>query len=121
MGGFFLDTIIRSITRAVQSSHRVKRAATWPIVEGRISRFAGIGGGDHVRPVLVYSYTIQGEEFYGSASGTSSGPEQMNQLEEAIKGVAIVHVRYNPSDPGSSRMLNPDNPKIPFEVDHTAE
>ena len=122
MGGFFFDTIIRFITRAVQSEHRVKLVATWPIVEGRISRFAvGIGVGDHVRPILVYSYTIQGEEFYGSATGTWSGPEQMNQVKEAIKSVGIVHVRYNPSDPGSSRMLNPDNPEIPFEVDHTAE
>lgn len=72
----------------------------------------------YVCPVLVYSYTIQGETFYCSAIGASYGQEQMNQIEEAIKNVGIVHVRYNPSDPGSSRILNPDNPEIPFEVDH---
>jgi hypothetical protein len=122
MGGFFLDSIIRSIARSVRVERRVENAEKWPTVDGKISRFIlDSKSGDHGRPQLTFSYEINGETFYGSAVGTSIELKQINQVPDAINGIGIVHVRYDPSDPGSSRLLNRDNPIIPFEIDHAPD
>jgi hypothetical protein len=121
MGGFFIDSIIRSIVRSVRGERRVENARSWPTVEGKISRFTlGNKSGDRVHPLLTFSYEINGETFYGSAAGTSIELKQINQVTDAIHGIGIVHVRYDPSDLGSSCLLNGDNTGIPFEIDQTA-
>jgi hypothetical protein len=121
MGGFFLDSIIRSIVRSVRVERRVENAEKWPTVDGKISRFIlDSKSGDHGRPLLTFSYVINGETHYGSTAGTSIETKQINRVTDAINGIEILHVRYDPSDPGSSRLLNQDNPQIPFEIDHAA-
>jgi hypothetical protein len=121
MGGFFLDSIFRLIAKSAKSEHRANDAATWLRVDGKTSRFTFVNEvGNRARPLLVYSYEIGGETFYGSATGSPIGLEQVNQVAQTVDGVGIVHVRYDPSDLGSSRLLNQDNPNIPFEIDHAA-
>jgi hypothetical protein len=121
MGGFFLDSIIRSIARSVRGERRVENAQLWPTVDGKISRFTvGNKSGGDGHPLLTFSYEINGEMFYGSAVGTSIDLKQINQVTDAINGIGIVHVRYDPFDLGSSRLLNRDNPEFPFEIDQTA-
>jgi hypothetical protein len=81
----------------------------------------GIEPGDRVRPRLVFSYEVIGETFYGGAVGVSIDLKQFDRVTDAINNIGIVRVRYDSFDPGSSRLLNQDNPKIPFEIDHTAD
>jgi hypothetical protein len=119
MGGFFIDSIIRSIARNVRRQRRIDNALSWPTADGKISMFGKNELDDHISPGLVFSYEINGETFYGSARGTSIETKQISRVTDAINGIGIIHVRYDPSDPGSSCLLNRDNPEIPFEIDHT--
>jgi len=121
MGGFFADEIIRSIIKNVRGENRVENALSWPIVDGKISIFClGNKSGNYGRPSLSFSYEIIGETFYGSAVGTSIELDQIDVITDAINRIGIIHVRYDPFDPGSNRLLNQDNPEIPFEVDQAA-
>jgi hypothetical protein len=120
MGGLFLDSIIRSIVRNVRKKRRVDDALSWPIAVGKISMSRlGKNLDGHVSPDLVFSYEINGETFYGSAGGTAIEAKQINRVTDAINGIEVIHVRYDPSDPASGCLLNQDNPEIPFEIDHT--
>ncbi len=122
MGGFFIDSIIRSIARSVRGKRRIESALSWPIAHGKISMFRpGNELGDHVFPNLVFSYEINGEAFYGSASGGPIESRQINQVTNAMNRIEILHVRYDPSDMGSSCLLNRDNPAIPFAINHTPD
>jgi hypothetical protein len=121
MGGFFIDSIIRSIAKSVRGERRVENALAWPIIDGKISILSqGIEPGNRIRPRLVFSYEIVGETFYGGSVGAPIEPKLFNRVNDAINRIETVHVRYDPFDPGSSRLLNGDNPEIPFEIDHTA-
>jgi hypothetical protein len=119
MGGFFADVILRSIIKNLRGENRVENALSWPIVDGKVSMLSkGIESGDRVRPHLVFSYEIIGETFYGAAVGAPIDLEQFNRLIDVINNIGIIRVRYDSFDPGSSRLLNQDNPEIPFEIDH---
>jgi hypothetical protein len=121
MGGFLIDVVIRSIIRSVRRERRVANALSWPTVEGKISMFRlGNEFGDHVFPGLTFSYEVNGETFYGSVNGNSIESKQINRVTDAINSIRTIHVRYDPADLGSSRLLNQDNPEIPFEIDHAS-
>lgn len=112
-------TGLSSMVKFMRSEVRVNQAANWLSVDGKTSRFTLESAlGNRARPVLVYSYEIGGETFYGSATGALIRPEMACHVADTVDGIGIIHVRYDPSDPGSSRLLNEDNPEIPFEIDH---
>lgn len=81
----------------------------------------GIERGDLVRPRLVFSYEIIGETFYGEAVGVAIDIRQFDRVTDTTNNIGIVRVRYDSFDPGSSCLLNEDNPKIPFEIDHSTD
>jgi hypothetical protein len=72
----------------------------------------------NVSPDLVFSYEVNGDTFYGSAGGIAIEARQINRVTDAINRVSTIYVRYDPSDPASSCLLNQDNTEIPFEIDH---
>ena len=104
MGGFFLDNIIGAIVKGIRRENRARTAAEWPIVDARIVRSSKSG--------VTYSYVVSGETLYGSCVGDSF---RDIAHESAIE---VLHVRYDPTDPAESRVLNSDNPKLPFQIDH---
>jgi hypothetical protein len=73
-------------------------------------------------------YEVNGETHYGSATGfdADDSPTTGFNFEDpptgakcaAMDATTTLRVRYDPADPMSSRILNRDNPTLPFEIDH---
>lgn len=118
MGGLFLDDLIRSIVHHVRRETRLRKANSWPTVDAAISRFTFFDDLGHlVRPAVTFSYQVNGETFYGSAEGRPVNAGRVNQIGDAVDAISTLQVRYDPADPASSRLLNQDNPTIPFDID----
>ena len=115
--GLFIDSIVASIARAVRRESRRSQALRWNIAEGAITRFTTSYGWPTV-PLLDYTYQADGQAHDSSATGSSIRDDQINQIGDVIGSLATVRVRYDPAKPGRSRLLNEDNPRIPFEIDH---
>ena len=119
MGGFFIDDVIRMVARNVRRGILLNRAAKWPAIDARIVRFRTEDGlGHRLRPIVDYSYEVNSETQYGSATGSPVGHREINQIGDSVDVLQSVRVRYNPVDPYTNRVLNEDNPHLPFEVDH---
>ena len=115
-----LYSLIGSVVKSVRSESRTGQAANWLRVDGKTSRFTlEDAQGNRARPVLVYSYQVAGETFYGWVAGAPISPELADHIIKTVDDIGVVHVRYDPSDPSLNRLLNEDNPRIPFEIDHT--
>jgi hypothetical protein len=91
MGGFFLDDVIRMVARNVQRGVRASRAAKWPVVEARVLRFRTDEGiGHRLRPIVVYSYEVNHETQYGSATGFPVGHREINQIGDSVDALMSV-------------------------------
>ena len=117
MGGFFLDTIVAVIIRTVRKERRRSQALRWSTVDGRFTRFT-TSYGSPTLPLLDYEYQVNGQVHDGSATGEPIKDDRINQIGDVIDSLPTVRVRYDPTNPGKSRILNEDNPRIPFEIDH---
>lgn len=128
MGGFVIDNVIRSIARSIRRETRATSADRWPVIDAKISNFSAPKVGERGRPSLLYTYEVNGETHYGSATGFDIGDPlttgfNMGDPPTKVKRAAMdaattLHIRYDPADPMSSRILNRDNPTLPFEIDH---
>lgn len=107
------------IARNVRREVRTNRAVKWPAVEARILKFrTGVGIGHRLHPIVDYSYEVNGETHYGFATGFQIGHGEIHRIGDEVEALPSLRVRYNPVDPYASRVLNEDNPKLRFEVDH---
>lgn len=61
---------------------------------------------------------MSGQTHDGSATGRPIEDDRINQIGDVIDSLPNVRVRYDPANPVRSRILNEDNPRIPFEIDH---
>ena len=68
-------------------------------------------------PLADYTYQVNGQTLDGSVTGLPIKDARINQIGDVIDSFSNLRVRYNPSDPAKSRILNEDNPEIPFEID----
>lgn len=117
MGGFFLDSLVGSIIRTVRRERRRSQALRWNIADGTFTRFTTSYGGPTL-PLLDYTYQVNGENHDGSATGVPIPDDLINQIGDMVDSLPAVRVRYDPTKPEVSRILNEDNPRIPFEIDH---
>lgn len=108
--GFFFDILIRSMVKSARREHRASAAENWPIVDARIVSSS--------RSSVTYSYVVNGETWYGSCVGDPFGGRETERIGLTPSAVEVLHVRYDPTDPAESRVLNRDNPKLPFQIDH---
>jgi hypothetical protein len=115
MGGFFLDGIIGSIMKRIRRQNQANTAEGWPLVDGKVSNS---GLGSRGCPGATYSYVVNGETWYGSCKGFPLRDTDAEQARAILSALPSLHVRYDPSDPAESRVLNRDNPRLPFEIDH---
>ena len=119
MSGRDIFPLIESIVKKIRTKRRAHEAEDWPLVNAAVSRFTTdpelVG---RVRPVLVFSYSVNGETFYGSCIGYPVDDTLQETLNAAIRAVQALHVRYDPGDPAMCRVLNRDNSGFPFEIDH---
>ena len=117
----FADDFILMIARNLRRVTRMKKAAKSPIVDGRVLKFRTDEGDFHrLRPVVEYEYDVNGENQYGFAVGFSLNVKGINQIGDRVEDLHHLKVRTSPVDPTISRLLNQDNPSLPFEVDHNA-
>ena len=114
--GFFFDNVVRAILKGVRRGNRASIAENWPIVDARITQSSC--GDISKRPGVTYSYAVNGETWYGTCIGYLLGDAEIEKVRSALSAIPVLRVRYDPSDPAESRVLNRDNPKLPFETDH---
>jgi hypothetical protein len=115
----FADDLVRGIIHTVRKAIRLRKAEKWPVVEAQIQRFRSedtSAYGHRLRPVLDYSYEVNGDTQYGSAYGVPTG--EINEAGEAADRLTTLRVRYDPENRAISRVLSGDNPELPFEMDH---
>jgi hypothetical protein len=117
MGGFFIDSIVAGIIRNVRRESRRNQALHWSIADGRFTRFARSYGSPTL-PLVDYEYQVSGQVHEGSATGLSIKDDRINQIGDVIDFFPTLRVRYDPTRPERSRILNEDNPRIPFAIDH---
>jgi len=116
MGGFFLDNLIGVIVKGIRRENRATTAENWPIVDAKITN-PGCAEGAR-RPGVTYSYAVNGETWYGSSIGYPFRDAEIEKARSALSAVSVLRIRYDPADPAESRVLNRDNPWLPFEIDH---
>lgn len=117
MGGFFVDSLITSIIRGVRRERRRSQALRWSVADGTFTRFS-TSSGSPTLPLLDYTYQVNGETHDGSATGLPIKDDRINQIGDVIDSLPTVRIRFDPDNPERSRLLNEDNPRIPFEIDH---
>ena|ERR1039458_4203974 len=117
MGGFFLDSLVVGIAHMVRRERRRRRALRWSTADGTITRFT-TSYGLPTLPLVDYTYQVNGLNYDGSATGSPIRDDQINQIGDLLDSLPTVCVRYDPASPDASRILNEDNPRIPFEIDH---
>lgn len=108
---------LSGIKNSFVSKQRRSQALRWSIADGIITRFT-IGYGSPATPQVAYTYDANGKARYGEATGPPMRDDQINRVKEVSETLGAVRVRYDPADPDRSMLLNEDNPRIPFEVDH---
>src|SRR3984957_15855885 len=118
MAGLFIVDVLRTIARNVRREIRRRKAANWPIAVGKVSRCRTIDGDYHgLRPIVDYEYEVSGRIEYGSATGFST-KKDINPVADAVDALGELRIRFDPADTSINRVLNEDNPRLPFEIDH---
>jgi len=115
--GIFLDSVIASIIRTIRRERRRSQALRWSIAEGTVTRFT-TSYASPTLPLLDYRYQVNGQAYDGSATGSPIKDDQINRIGDVIDSLTVVRVRYDAAAPERSRLLNEDNPGLPFEIDH---
>lgn len=117
----FLDNLIVGIVRHVRREMRLSTIRKWSLADATIHRFRTIEGDWHgLRPAIDYAYRVNGEQYFGSATGCSlrEGINEIGDSVEAIIGAkTAIRIRYDPAEPGSNYLLNSDNPHFALDVD----
>ena len=117
----FADNLVVGIVRFVRRELRLGKIRKWPTTDAEIQRFRSIEGEWHgLRPVIDYTYKLNGEQYHGSATGRSRGDGMMemgDSIDAMIAARTLIHIRADPADPGDNYMLNGDNPGFAFHVD----
>src|SRR5260370_18094520 len=109
---------------------RRKRAAGWPVADGRIESvdvskptFSFTTKRGYYVAELGYSYSIAGTTNSGHYRREFPTEREADEFVRDLQGKAVV-VRYNPNKPSSSLLLQPDieaflpNPAPPPPVSH---
>ena len=118
MGGIFLDNLLISIVRSLRRERRSRQALHWTLANGTITRFTTSSSGWPTLPLLDYAYQVNGLTHNGSATGAPIKDDEINRIGDVIESIDAVRVRYNPANPERSRILNEDNPRVLFQIDH---
>ena len=118
MGGFFIDSLVVGIVRTVRREVAIAaKPFRWRIADGTFTRFT-TSYGSPTLPLVDYAFQVNGQSHDGSATGLPIKDDQINQIGDVVDSIPTLRVRYDPANPQRSRILNEDNPRIPFEIDH---
>ena len=112
----FVDSIMRTAIKAFHQESRRKSASRWALAKATISK-VGVGTAPETRLHLPYTYEVGGETHYGSAVSMPFHADIVNKARKSAESLTTLQIRYDSADPLESRVLNQDNPALPFEVD----
>lgn len=119
-----ISGLFSAVSDILKHAHREKRLnliQTWEVASGLILEYRSIECGFHeIRPVIRYAYAVHREPYSGSATETAIRDgiiEMKGAVHAMVREKMPLQVRYDPSDPSRSYLLNPDNPHFPFDVD----
>lgn len=113
----FADQLIVSAFRFFKRQKLIREASKWNIVPAKIRQDTSAAF-SAVRQSIAYTYEIDGETHYGFATGEVFARNASKLAADFFKTDPTLQVRVNPADPLDSRLLNEDNPKLPFTIDH---
>ena len=113
----FLENLIGGATSIVKRQKNERQALGWERVAGKITRHMTSASGSLI-PLVEYSYTFEARDYSGSCTGHQVRDGNMNSVEAKLEATKVLLVRVNPQEPSQSSILNSDNPRLPFEVDH---
>lgn len=119
MGGLVLDSLVIGIVRMIRRESRRNQALRWNVADGTVTSFT-TSYGSPTLPLLDYRYQVNGLSQIGSATGLPIKDGRINQVGDVIDALPALCVRYDPANPERTRVLNEDNPRLPFEIDHLA-
>jgi hypothetical protein len=105
-----------AISMFLRRKRRRAESLRWNLVDGKLTRFT-TSGKIPTRPLVDYAYQVDGQTHKGSAAGLPIEDGQVNDIGDVMDALPLVRVRYNPAHPNKSRILNEDNPRIPFMID----
>lgn len=120
MGGLFIDDLIMGIVRMVRRESRRKDALGWSVVDGKITKFT-TSGSFLTLPIIEYTYEVNGLSQVGSATGFSIKDDEINPMGDVVDSLPVLRVRYDPAHPETSRILDEDNARLPFRIDHAVK
>lgn len=116
MGSFF-DNLIASAFRFFRRQTNESEALGWQRVVAKVTRFA-TSPSSPALPLLNYDYTFDNRSYSGTCTGFKMREEEIQTTGIAFEANPILHIRVDPSTPSRSRVLNSDNFRLPFEIDH---
>jgi hypothetical protein len=111
---------IFDLIRRVRGVKLARLAVRWNAVDGKVTGFTTTIGVP-TQPVLTYTYNVNGLVLIGLAKGLSIHDDKINETAEILGSGSLIRVRYDPTHPWKSLLLNKDNPAIPFVVDPAAK
>jgi hypothetical protein len=85
MGGFFIDSVIRSIARSIRRETRATSASRWPVIDAKSSTFSAPKVGERGRPYLLYIYELVSAKF--SLSHAAISAPQLLDFEALLGSV----------------------------------
>jgi len=113
----FLENLLGGATNLVKRQKHEHEALGWQRVAGKITRHSTPRTGPTVLRV-DYEYRLDEQGYSGTCNSFKIRSEDALRIGQALDASPVLQVRVNPDDPSQSRILNSDNPRLPFEVDH---
>jgi hypothetical protein len=113
----FVDDIMCGAVREIRRRSRIKAASRWMPADATVSS-VNIRDTFEPRVQVSYRYELDGETHYGVAISVPIDRSAIEQFRKRTETLSALRIRYDLADPLESRVLNGDNPALPFEVDH---
>ena len=117
MMGLSIGDLIERASRFFKRQTHEREALDWQRTVGKITRYTTTSSGETL-PLLDYDYTFEGQAYSGSFTGFKIRDEDIQRIGDLLAANSLLHIRVNPRDPAQSRVLNRENPRLPFDIDH---
>jgi len=112
----FADVLVIAVFRFIRRLFRIYQAKRWPQASATLTDWTCVdsdreysSGWSSLQIQAVFEYLVSGEKFVGLIRSVGlKEASALRYLDEGSKPPEIT-VRYKPSDPSQSRVLNEDN------------
>jgi hypothetical protein len=106
--GNSLDTVASKFTR----SRRSAKGRDWPSCQGHVESSKTYSHEEGLTVQIGYSYGVSGEYYAGYLEEAFYSDAPADRLIDALREGQEVTIRYNPSKPDRSLLLEEDQPRL---------